>query len=319
MPKILKAFQINVNGKNVDYRLGKDLELSEVQEFFDKKYKVIKLWPGGRHVLGILKKGNDEFFLKLATTEGISAVTKIEYTWNEEFHKQTSVNSRFLVPKNYDHGFYKNLFYLITEIFSGQLLAEKPEKNSLVKSFSDNLINIIDFSEYIQNLCLKPLSDLDFNSYQEQFLSKARSWYKDIPENITEKYRLKKLLTVVEIGTPLLQKRPRHGDFTPWHLFFLKSGKLGLIDGEHAMGNGVEYYDIGYLIQRIYSVLENPELSGKFLQILLKRNYDPKKIQVILSSRALGGYLDESLKENPDYTFTSDFQNWVLNHPSFRT
>lgn len=74
----ISAFKIKVDGKVLDYRLGCDLNLDKVREFFEKKYKVVKIWQGGRHVLGVLEKGGREYFLKLATTEGISAVTKVE-------------------------------------------------------------------------------------------------------------------------------------------------------------------------------------------------------------------------------------------------
>jgi len=72
----LGAFKIRVDGKILDYRLGKNLNLDDVKNFFSKKYKVKKLWQGARHVLGELEKSNQKLFLKLSTTEGIGAVTK---------------------------------------------------------------------------------------------------------------------------------------------------------------------------------------------------------------------------------------------------
>ncbi|MBI2018393.1 phosphotransferase [Candidatus Daviesbacteria bacterium] len=261
MRKNLKAFQIKVNGRVLDYRLGKKLDLGKTKAFFEKRYLIKKLWSGGRHILGILEKGNKVLFLKLATTEGISTVTKNEYRWNEQFNKLVSRSvSNFWVPQNKDCGLYKDkLFYLITDKFDGELLAQRPERIRVSTILQNLLPSVIEFSELIQELGIDQLSDQENSEHQRWFLQKTKSWYGDIPEDIRERYKVMDLLKIVENGIPRLQKRPRHGDFTPWHLIILKGDKLGLFDGEHAMVNGVEYYDIGYFIQRVFSVLQNQD------------------------------------------------------------
>ncbi len=311
MPK-LKAFQIKVNDKTLDYRLGAELNLNQVKTFFEKKYIVRKLWSGGRHILGILEKDHKELFLKIATTEGISAVTQNEYRWNEQFNRLIPRKlSNFWVPQNYDCGIYKNkLLYLITEKFAGELLAEKPQKMKISTVFINLIPVIIKFSELIQTLNLVNLPIQEDPNYQK--IEKTTVWYNDIPKNIIEKYRVYDLLEIVKSGMPRLLRKPRHGDFTPWHLFKLSSGQLGLIDGEHARGNGVEYYDIGYFIQRIFSELQNPDFAKEILSVLLKSKYDLEKLKVILSARAIGGFLDESIKPKPDYEFSNRFKDWVL-------
>lgn len=310
---MLKAFQIIVSGKTLDYRLGKKLNLDQVKAFFKKKYQVRKIWSGGRHVLGILEKDNKELFLKLATTEGISAVTRNEYNWNEQFNRLISRKvSNFRVPKNRDCGVYEDkLFYLITDKFTGELLTEKPQKMKMSVVFLNYIPSIIKFSELIQQLEIH-LSDQEDLDYQKVFWEKTNSWYNDIPDNIKEKYRVGDLLKIVEEGVHILQKRARHGDFTPWHLFKLKGGQFGLIDGEHAMKNGVEYYDIGYFIQRVFSILQNPGLAKKILSMLVDRKYNIEKLKVILASRGIGGFLDASLTPDPDYEFSESFKNWII-------
>ena len=109
-----------------------------------------------------------------------------------------------------------------------------------------------------------------------------------------------------------LEKRPRHGDFTPWHLFKVKDKVLVLIDGEHAMKNGVEYYDIGYFMQRIFSVLQNRTFTEDILKQLRKRNYNLDKLRTVLAARAIGGFLDESLTGNPNYLKCNEFKEWVI-------
>lgn len=309
----MKAFEVKVNGKILDYRLGKKLDLHDINSFLQKKYRVINLWSAGRHVIGTVEKNNKELFLKLATTAGISAVTKIEYDWNEQFNKNISRNSSdYWVPQNYDSGLYDNLFYLVTDKFIGELLAQRPEKSTISKSILQNISSIIGFSEIIQKINIKMLSDRKDINYQNWFMEKTKSWYRSIPENIKEKYKISELLNIITRFHTILLEKPRHGDFTPWHLFMLENCKLGLIDGEHARGKAVEYYDIGYFIQRVYNILENPDLSYQIIQLLMKRNYDLDKLKIILAARGIGGFLDESLKAQPNYKFCANFKNFTL-------
>ncbi len=120
-------------------------------------------------------------------------------------------------------------------------------------------------------------------------------------------------MDIVKRGYSNLEKRPRHGDFTPWHMFELKDSVIGLIDGEHAMKNGVEYYDVGYFIQRIYSVLQNQTFAEDIFNLLRKKNYNLDKLRVILAARAIGGFLDEYLTGKPNYVKSNKFKEWVIN------
>lgn len=311
----MKAFDIKVNGKILDYRKTKKLDFKEVKKFFGKDYTVKKIWQENRHVLGILEKEGTEVFLKLSTTQGIGAVTQIESKWNEEFNKVVNRNKNFWVPKNIDSGFYKeNLFYIITDYFKGSLLAKRPAPGIANEEYKKHILSIIELSELIQTLEIKPISEKDLEDYTQWFLNKTVSWYEAVPLDILEKYEVNKLLDVVKDGYLNLNKKPRHGDFTPWHMFKLENGKLGLIDGEHAMKNSVEYYDIGYLIQRVYSVLEDPQFAKEILEIILKRNYSLEKLKTILAARAIGGFTDEALiNEKADFNRANRFKDFVLN------
>ncbi|OGH08077.1 MAG: hypothetical protein A2171_01230 [Candidatus Levybacteria bacterium RBG_13_35_9] len=129
----MKAFEIKVNGKVLDYRKTIKLDLEQVKNFFEEKnYIVKKIWQRERHVLGILQKNDKNMFLKLATTEGIGAVTQIDYNWNRQFNDIVSRKTDFWVPQNIESGFYKNkLFYMIIEYFEGPLYAKKPKKDKV--------------------------------------------------------------------------------------------------------------------------------------------------------------------------------------------
>src|SRR3989338_8628942 len=108
------AFKIRISGRILDYRIGKKVDLKEVENFFSKNYKVVKIWSGGRHILGYLEKGKKQLFLKLATSEGIGAVTQNEFKWNEQFNNHAK-SAKFLVPKNFSCGYYQNFFYYVCE------------------------------------------------------------------------------------------------------------------------------------------------------------------------------------------------------------
>lgn len=312
-----RAFKIKVGDKLYDYRLGKDLDLDAVRNFFSRRYKILKLWSGGRHILGHIEKGGKKLFLKLATSVGISAVTKVEYDWNLEFNKCLPRKiCNFWVPKNFESGRYKNnLFYLVSERLDGTLIVDLSHGLQISKDFVENIDNFIEFSEIIQTLTIGNLRRPDVISakgYREWFVEKTKFWYGDIPEDIVKRYNLSELLSLVEIGVKKLGQRPRHGDFTPWHIFKLKSGRFGLIDGEHAMANSVENYDIAYFIQRVFSVLKSPDLALKILKKLIKRGYNVEVLRTILAARAIGGFLDETQAGKPNYDYARSFKGWVF-------
>lgn len=297
MKRVLNSFKISSGNKILDYRLGGNLDLSKIKRFFQKSFDVKKLWNGNRHVLGILAKGNQVYFLKLSTSEGIGIVTKNEYRWNNYFNKFYK-GLDFRVPKNCDKGiFKKEYFYLITDYFEG-----KPPCNLM-----EYIPQILKLSEEIQKLPCKR------GNYKARFLWKVRAWFGDVPKDVSKKYNVKTLLDIVEEGINGLSSKPRHGDFAPWHIIKLPGNKLGLIDGEHALRDGVENYDICYFIQRVFSVLKNPQVADEVYSKLLEKEYEKDMLKVVLASRAIGGYLDESLAPLPNYEYAAKFHNWIIN------
>jgi len=307
------------DGRVLDYRVGQDLNLAEVTRFFSDKYTVKQIWAEKRHVVGALEASGREYFLKVSTSEGISEVTKNEYAWNEAFNEAVSRSSSDLwVPQNYDSGNYQeNLFYIVTDKFEGEKLIRYPEETTEDNHglFTQNIERVIDFSELIQSLDIKlnPPHLFEGKTYTERFLNQSRGWYNDLPEDVRGKYDLDELWQIVEKGTPRLNPKPCHGDFTPWHIIALPEGKLGLIDGEHAKSETVEGYDIGYLIQRVFTVMQNQDLAERIMDSLTKRGHGLEKIKVILAARAIGGFLDANLDIfSPDFTYPKLFKDWLL-------
>ena len=303
----MKAFDVKANGKIYDYRVGADLNLNEVKNFFEEKeYKIIKIWQEKRHVVSVLKKEKNEYFLKLSPTIGIGITTQVDQRWNDEINKQLS-DSKFVIPRNYESGFYnKNLFYLIEDYFKGELLTKNAE-------YKKSINQIIELSELIQNLKIEALSENDNQNYLEYFIEKVNAWHNEIPEEIKVKYQTNTLFNLIKNNYKNLEIKTRHGDFAPWHMIKLKGNKIGLIDGEHAMKNGVEYYDIGYYIQRVFSVLEDTQSAKEILVNLKNKNYDLIKLKVILAARAIGGFCDETLiAEKTNFDRADKFKNWVI-------
>lgn len=299
----MKAFQVKIKGQFLDYRIGKKLNLNEIKKFFEEKgYNITKFIPQQRHVCAILSlpTQQDNLFLKLSTAKGISIVTENEAAWND------FVSARLPVPRNLDRGYYKNdYFYIITNHIDGPLATYEVAEVKIDE--------IITLSEKIFSLKI-PLLPADIynpgKNHQEKFINKVKSHFESIPQEVKQKYQLEKSLQLIGVGALILECRPRHGDFAPWHL--LSTSHFSLIDGEHAMSQSVEYYDIGYFIQRVFSVWKKPDLAKRVYHKLMKRNYDREKLKTILLARSIGGFLDESLNPTPDYKIHEEFKSWVL-------
>lgn len=312
MTQKLQAFEIEADGKILDYRVGATLDLIDVGKFFEKEYTVESLHNAGRHVLGELVKDDKRLFLKIATTQGIGVMLENERRWNDEFHRTViQASSAFRVPKNFAHGLFQEKYpYLITEAMEGRLIVEKPDSAVMTPVLEESLESIIRFSEFIQTL---PVDDYTSAAdYRERFLMKVHAWFEAVPADVRSKYRLEELLHIVESGAAGLVKKPQHGDFAPWHLMTLSDNTLGLLDGEHFRPDGVGYYDIGYCIQRIYTVLQQPKIAEKLYAKLIDWGYDETFLLVILAARGIGGYLDASLSQSPDYAMSLAYQVWVV-------
>lgn len=309
--RILKSFKIRSGSKLLDYRSGEKLNLSKIKSFFQGKFNVKKIWQGSRHVLGVLNRDNKDYFLKLSTSKGISLVTRNEYGWNDYFNKYFPRNYPFQVPRNYDCGLYENIFfYLITDYLDGKLLCDINESATQLTSYTENIILLSELIQQMPRLKFSTLSDK--GDFRQKFTEKVNKWFDDSPAGIRKQYKVGNLLKIVEEGVDDLTSRSRHGDFTPWHMILLKNKKLGLIDGEHARSDGVEGYDICYFLQRVFSVLKDPLLAQNIYSQLLAKGYEKNKLKTVLAARAIGGFLDESLRDEPNYKFANNFKDWVI-------
>lgn len=312
----MKAFTVKVGNKILDYRLGQNVDLKKFQKhLLDKGYTVEKLWKEKRHAVGELKKEDRKLFVKLATSEGMSIFSKNEFEWNKQFNERLPRSkSNFWVPENLSSGYFENLFYFVTDFGQGQKISNHQPNTS--NFLDETLIKVIEFSEVIQSLKFSGLDPNEFSkglNHQEWFVEKTNQWFEGIPRDVVNKYGINELIKTVRNGANQLEAKPRHGDFTPWHIFKLKTEKLYLFDAEHALSSGVQYYDISYFIQRVFSVLENRSLAEEILEKLRQRKYDFGKLRTVLATRAIGGFLDRSFYKTPDYKLDADFKSLVIN------
>ncbi len=201
----MDAFKVQKNGKLLDYRVGETLDLKSVKSFLQKNYKVIRLWQGCRHVLGKVRDEYREYFIKMATTPGISARLETERIWCEEFNK-LSINEYYLVPKFYEGGYYKGLYYILIEEYTGPQIAAIDQKYNFIGQYINQ---IIDFSEFIQDLPLKiPINDaIQSPNHQEWFVEKTKSWLDTIPGEIIKRYKLEQLFDLVKEGANNLSEK----------------------------------------------------------------------------------------------------------------
>ncbi len=312
MVRDLHSFKIRSKDKILDYRLGEKLNLTKIKIFFKKKYNIKRLWNGNRHVLGILNKNNIDYFLKLSTSEGISLVTQNEYEWNDYFNRYFPKTYPYHVPRNHESGLYENIFfYLITDYFDGKLICDIDEDTTYLATYTEDVILL---SELIQQMPRLKFSTHQYETgdFKQKFTDKVNKWFYDIPADVRKKFKVGILLKIVEEGVNELASRPRHGDFTPRHMISLKGMRLGLIDGEHAKSDGVEGYDICYFVQRVFSVLKNPIIAQNIYSQLLAKGYEKNKLKTVLVARAIGGFLDTSLQEKPDYEYAESFKDWII-------
>lgn len=308
------AFQVTSNGQIYDYRIGENLNLEEIKTFFKEKYAVVELHQMGRHITGILNDGSNDIFLKLATTPGIGLVTQNEYKWNEEFNKEEN-GSNFRVPKNITSGQFNNLFYFLAEKLDGKMVSATKDFALDEFSFPDLIPQILDLAVYVMSKNISGVGKPDVVrgiTPQDWFVNKTRVWFDAIPNEIKTQNNLHTLMELVEASAVNLATKPRHGDFTPWHIMKLTSGGLGLIDGEHAMSEGVELYDIGYLIQRVHTICKRPDFAVRIFEVAEERGIDARKLKTIMSARTIGGFLDAHLAQQADLSRESEFKKWVL-------
>lgn len=218
-----------------------------------------------RHLTAIGKFAGTPAVFKLASTLKVCRYTQNEWAWNEAV---TAVPPEFRphlrVPKNFASGLYGRLFYLVTEFYHAQSLAQG---HKVIHPEIERLIPLI--AQVTREIETLPI-DLNTKFAQrhakktsyhpgERLLSSATEWASQVPLDLSQ------YLQVIENAKNHIMTCPAHGDFVLRQMFLL-DGALGLIDGEHAGYRAPRHYDVAQLYIRLRHDFAAHALATHYLQ-----------------------------------------------------
>jgi hypothetical protein len=314
MPKLRpseqKIFQ-TASGKN--YRDTEILDQEQVKQFFEQQgYKVTNLKQPWRHLVGILEKDNQKYFLKMATGEGIAERTKNEAQFNHKVFDLITKNKIdfFTVPEIIKEGHYQKHYYFICLYYYPDPSATKePPNPKNLKKWLSQIVEINHFLESLPNLDLP--WDQSNPDRAKEYLRKNQLFYDE-----TKDPTLKPILDLANSIKDYYKPALNHGDFVPWHLF--QNGKqLILIDSEAGSNLKPKYYDVAYFYRAVYTTL-GPELAKKYLALYLK-TISAKEKQIfkplfksLLAIRILGGRYDTIVEKKQLSPFYHQIQKELL-------
>lgn len=90
-------------------------------------------------------------------------------------------------------------------------------------------------------------------------MESSLEWASQVPLDLSA------FLKILDEAKESVRTSPGHGDFVPWHMIDLRSGKIGLVDGELAGACGPLYLDPAQFYLRTRVELRDAGLSQKFL------------------------------------------------------
>jgi hypothetical protein len=281
--------------KTEKHRQSEKLDLQEVKDYFTEKgYEAINVEQVWRHVTGVLKKENNNYFLKLSSTLGVAERTRNEFEWNNLVNS-LSDDQRLPVsiPQNHDSGEFKGLFWYLGEYAGNKVLTRPAEKNE-----TDDLereLSVITETAYkiigIETDLTLPLDKkISEEERKEKFFKKLEHWAEQTPEDVSG------LISFIRERYDYLDTASSHGDFVPWHFIRSEEGKLFLVDGEHAHIVGLKFYDVAYFYHRVFTKLKRSDIADRFLRDfsdLYKFSEGEKELfRLVLAQRLVGGYFD---------------------------
>jgi len=278
-----------------EHRRSKKLDLREIKNyFFSKDYELISVEQAWRHVTGVLRKGDKNYFLKLASTKGVAERTRNEFSWNNLISSLPE-NQKFpvFIPQNHDSGEFKGLFWFLSD-YAGKKLLARPEDKNETGDLEKELPVIAETAWKIINmktdLTLPLDKEIPEEERKEKFFKLLGHWAGETPKDVTD------LIAFIKDRFDYLQIAPSHGDFIPWHFVRGDEGKLFLVDGEHAHVLGLKFYDVAYFYHRVYTKLKRPDIADRFLGEfgdLYEFSEEEKELfRFVLAQRLVGGYFD---------------------------
>ncbi len=282
-------------GKTEKHRQSEKLDLREVKDYFiARNYNPISVEQAWRHVTGIIRKDNRDYFLKLASTPGVAERTRNEFEWNNLINSLPD-NQKLpvLIPQNHDSGEYKGLFWYSSEYAGNEVLTKPVDKNKTddlergLPVIAETVYKIISIKTDLKLPLDKEVAE---EERKEKFFEKLKHWAEQTPKDVS------RLISFIQERYNYLDIAPSHGDFVPWHFIRSDEGKLFLVDGEHAHVVGLKFYDVAYFYHRVYTKLKRPDIADRFLREfghLYEFSEEEKELfKLVLAQRLIGGYFD---------------------------
>ncbi len=201
-------------GETDKHRQSEKLDLREVKGYFiAKDYEPISVEQVWRHVTGILRKEDKDYFLKLASTPGVAERTRNEFEWNNLINSLPE-NQRppVFIPQNHDSGEFKGLFWFLSEYAGNKILTrplDKDETDGLEKELpviAETARKIIDIKT---DLTLPIDKEIAEEERKEKFFKKLEHWAEETPKDVAD------LIAFIKERFDYLQIAPSHGDFVP--------------------------------------------------------------------------------------------------------
>ena len=293
------------------HRKSQLLEIKDITKYLQTNgFSSIKLQQQCRHITGSVVKNRIIQFFKLASTVEVAERTKNEFKWNELINNTKGLT--ISVPKNYESGEYKGLFWLTCKFAEKAPLADASQTDKtkkLEKNLNKIALTAADILNIKTNILLpNDKKETEEKDMQKVFLDRLKHWMSLFDKDVDDLYRF------IEKRMKFAQIAPSHGDFVPWHMLTTKNNKLLLIDGEHSKIEGFKFYDVAYFYHRVYTKLKRPDIADSFLKefnnIFSFNKSDKECFRLILAQRVIGGYMDAKY----DLLTSVEHQNTLMNN-----
>lgn len=272
---------------------SKKLNKLEISNYFQSKgYEVICLEQQWRHISGKLRKSNEDFYLKLASTKEAGKRTRNEYEFNRLFNKIVDKEKAPVkIPEVYEKNYYQGLFWYLGEFLEGKVITCENKLDDITLLYQ-NLRRIAEINTFLLDINFpEPLpNDRFVSSTKEYYLTRLKKQIEWAKKDVSD------LENFIRKRIDYLKQALVHGDFAPWHFILADNDDFFLTDAEHSRTKGVKFYDFAYFFQRLYVKLKREDLAlnywKEFKKLYKFNKGDFECLELIISHRGIAAYAE---------------------------
>ena len=297
-------------------RTTEKLDLDEVKGYFTGLgFEVVAIEQPWRHVIGKLRKGRRDYFLKLGCTPEISQNrTRREKLWLEYVGQYISGKETFIVPHTYESGLFRgNLFWFIDDWFEPNFLSVmKPADPKNLERWIPAIAKAA--AALLKIPVPQPGEELYMAMYPndehepkpaDRLRANAHVWAEESGQDLVDLLvEIDQTAKQIKSGKLPSETAVTHGDFVPWHMIEVDKGRFALTDGDLGSFRTPKYYDAANFYRSVWVHL-GERYSRQFLRHFLGI-YQPKSMEEfwirfrpVLAQRIIGGFWDH--REKPEY------------------